>query len=227
MQYGRLKDLSTTSPTHHPLAPMSIIAVTLSISIVVFILLSLAIVFCLRFRHKHLIDAYHCRSSNPHPGGHVRIPDQAHRDGRQAVFKTNSLGSHATAELPGSSRIGGPPSRNGSLELRHHPRLGRSASYCDSVMVAKTPGGEIENFEGQPSKPLTWSRQLKRGASFPVARSNKTDPLFTPNVKSPVLRSTSTPLFRTTITAKKPYWPRPPPGESRKVSPDADEASIT
>jgi hypothetical protein len=231
MQYGRLKDQSTASPAHQPLAPMSIIAITLSISVIVFILLSLAIIFCLRFRQRHLIDVYRRRGSNTrlarYPGGHVRIPDQAHRDGQQAVFeKTNSLSSHATTKLPGFSRVGGPPSWNGSLELHHHPQLEHGSSYYDSVMMATTSGGEIEVIEGQPSKALTLSRQLKRGASFPVAQSNKADPISMPNVKGPVLRSESTPLFRT-ATAKKPYGPRPPPDESKKDSPDTDQTSIT
>ncbi|KAI9765500.1 MAG: hypothetical protein M1840_007326 [Geoglossum simile] len=211
---------------------MSVIAITLSISIVVFILLSVAIIFCLRFRQKYLINAYRRRNNNtrlaPYPGGHVWTPDQVYGSGQQAVFeKTDSLGSHATTKLPRFSKVIGPPSWNGSLELHHHPQLGGDANHCDSVMVAMAPRGEMRVPEGQPSKPLTWSRPLRRGASFPVAQFNKIDPFCTPDARSPVLRSTSTPLLRTTTTAQRPYGPHPPRDENKKDSPDTDRTSVT
>ncbi|KAI9771538.1 MAG: hypothetical protein M1839_002781 [Geoglossum umbratile] len=212
---------------------MSIFAVTLSISIIVFILLSLTIIFCLRSRQKHFIDAYNRANNARLSGGHVRITDQDYRDRLQAAAfeKTDSLSSYTLTGLPRSSRVGGPPSWTGSLELHHSPSLGRDANSSNGVVVAMAPERARMGSEGPPLKPLPWPRPLRRGATFPVAQFDRTDPFLTAIAESPILRSISTPPLRTktaTITtSKNPQGPHPPLGKSLKGSPDSDKTSIT
>ncbi|KAH0542279.1 hypothetical protein FGG08_003306 [Glutinoglossum americanum] len=215
---------------------MSVVAITLSASVVIFVVLSLAIIFCIRARQKHLIDAYHRAGDDAgparYPSGLVRATDQSRRDGPWlAAFseKTDSLSSHTLTRPPRSSRTMGPPSWNESLELHHYPALGHTV---DSNGVAmKTPGTDVENFEGQLSGLIPWTESLKRGATFPVVQTNRTDHFLTPIVESPVLRSISSPPLRskkTSITkSHRASLPAPLPARDHNNSPDTDETSVT
>ncbi|KAI9863692.1 MAG: hypothetical protein M1813_003715 [Trichoglossum hirsutum] len=227
---------TTSSPAHNPLTPTSIIAITLSISIVVFVLLSLSIILCLRSRQKYPIDAYRRTNSDARPaqyaGGQAQTADQGRGDAPQGIAlgeKMNSLSSYTLTRPPKSSRKGGPPSWNGSLEWHHDPLMEHTADG-EGVAAATVPETTAGALGMQPSRPVSRMRPPKRGATFPVAQFNRTDPLLTPITENPVPRPASSPLSRSKTTGATNHRGTPLPTltvQHQHGSPGTDKASIT
>ncbi|KAH0548138.1 hypothetical protein GP486_008133, partial [Trichoglossum hirsutum] len=217
---------------------MSVVAITLSVSIVVFVLLSLAIILCLRSRQRYLIDAYN-RTNNEarlaqYPGTHAQITDQGRSDAIQGIAlgeKTESLSSSYTlARPPRTPRKGEPPQWRGSLEWRRDLLSGHAVDG-ESAAAGMVPETTAEAFGLSPSRILSRGRPLKRAATFPAAQLTRRDPFLVPIIESPLPRSVSLtfPGSKTVGTTERGGTPSPAPtAQDPRHSSDTDKViSIT